>query len=143
MSNRSLRVLFISHAYVVGVNQGKLDAIAKTGIEVGLLAPSNWKALEWNRLLKLEQPYSNIQIYSAPVAFSGRGGGHFYNPWQVWQVINDFQPDIIQVEEEVFSLCSFEMAILSRLTGKPLVVFGWENMQRQLPFCADGLVSSC
>ena len=32
-----IRVLFVSHAYVVGVNQGKLDAIAQTReAEVGL-----------------------------------------------------------------------------------------------------------
>jgi glycosyltransferase involved in cell wall biosynthesis len=126
-----LRVLFVSHAYVVGVNQGKLDAIAKTGkVKVGLLAPSNWKAIEWNRLLELEQPYPDIQIYSAPVLFSGRGGAHFYLPWTLWQVLQDFKPDIVQVEEEVFSCCALELAIWSRLTGKSLVVFGWENMDR-------------
>lgn len=129
-----LRVLFISHAYVVGVNQGKLDAIAQVeGIEVGLLAPSNWKAIEWNRMLPLERPYPQIQIYSAPVMFTGRVGAHFYPPWVIWKVIQDFQPDLIQVEAEVFSLCAFEVAIFARMTGKPMVVFGWENQLRQLP----------
>ncbi len=146
-----LRVLFISHAYVVGVNQGKLNAIAvrhvensnaqatpkvskaqKAEVEVALLAPSNWKALEWNRRFTVETPYPDIKIYTAPVLFSGRGGAHVYNPWKIWQVVKDFQPDIIQVEQEVFSLCSLEFAIWSRITGKPLVVFGWENMERTL-----------
>ncbi len=131
---RPLKVLIVSHAYVVGVNQGKLKAIAETGVEVGLLAPSNWKASEWNRLIPLETPYSNIRIYSAPVLFSGRGGAHIYAPWKLWQVLNDFRPDIVQVEEEAFSLCAFEFAIWSRLTGKPLAIFGWENMARKLPF---------
>jgi hypothetical protein len=122
-----LRVLSIGHAYVVGVNQGKLDAIDRVeGVEVGLLAPSNWKAMEWNRWLPLERPYPNLQIYSAPVMLTGVIGGHFYAPWILWQVVRDFQPDLIHVEAEVFSLCAFEVAILARLTGKPLVVFGWE-----------------
>jgi glycosyltransferase involved in cell wall biosynthesis len=134
MLSSPLRVLFVSHAYVVGVNQGKLNAIAKTGkIKVGLLVPSNWKAIEWNRLLEVEKPYPDLQIYSAPVLFTGRGGAHFYPPWKVWQVLKDFKPDIVQVEEEVFSLCAFELAIWSRLTSKPLVVFGWENMARTFP----------
>lgn len=132
-SGRPLKVLIVSHAYVVGVNQGKLKAIAETGVEIGLLAPSNWKASEWNRLIPLETPYSNIRIYSAPVLFSGRGGAHIYAPWKLWQVLNDFRPDIVQVEEEVFSLCAFEFAIWSQLTGKPLAIFGWENIERQLP----------
>jgi|SRR5579883_232016 glycosyltransferase involved in cell wall biosynthesis len=133
-TSSSLRILFVSHAYVVGVNQGKLQAIAETGkAEVGLLAPGNWKSLEWNRLLPLETPYPKIKTYSAPVLFSGRGGAHIYAPWKIWQVLNDFRPDVVQVEEEVFSLCALELAIWSRLTGKPLVVFGWENMDRHLP----------
>ncbi len=130
----SMRVLFVSHTYVVGVNQGKLNAIAQTGnVEVGLLTPSNWKSPEWKRLMPVEQPFPNIKIYQAPVLFPGRGGAHFYSPWRIWQVLQDFQPDIIQVEEEVFSLCAFELAIWARLGDLPLVVFGWENMERQLP----------
>ncbi len=129
-----LRVLFISHAYVVGVNQGKLAAIAQVeNVEVGLLAPSNWKAREWNRSLPLERPYPNLHLYSAPVMFTGRVGAHFYAPWTIWKVLKDFKPDIIQVEAEVFSLCAFEVAIFARMTGKPMVVFGWENQIRQLP----------
>jgi glycosyltransferase involved in cell wall biosynthesis len=132
-SQDRLRVLFISHAYVVGVNQGKLNAIDQIpNIAVGLLAPSNWKALEWNRALPLEHPYPNLQLYSAPVLFTGRVGAYFYAPWTIWKVAQDFQPDIIQVEAEVFSLCAFEVAILARITGKPIVIFGWENQLRQL-----------
>lgn len=130
---RNLRVLFVSHAYVVGLNQGKLNAIAETErVEVGLLAPSNWKALEWNRLLPLEHPYPKLHLYPAPVAFAGKGGAHFYTPWDLWRVLNHFKPDIIQVEEEVFSLSTFELAIWSRFTQTPMVVFGWENQARQL-----------
>jgi glycosyltransferase involved in cell wall biosynthesis len=134
MSSSPLRVLFVSHTYVVGVNQGKLDAIAKTGkAEVGLLAPSNWKAPEWSRQLPLETPYENIKYYSAPVSYPGKGGAHTFAPGKILQVVKDFQPDVLHVELEVFSLCALEFAICSRLTGKPLVLFGWENQERRLP----------
>ncbi|NJK56818.1 MAG: glycosyltransferase family 4 protein [Pleurocapsa sp. SU_5_0] len=130
-----MRVLFISHTYVVGVNQGKLKAIADTElVEVALLAPSNWHALEWKRIIELETPFPEIKTYSASVWFSGRVGAHIYNPWKIWQVINDFKPDVIQVEEEIFSLCAFEVAFWARLFRKPMVVFGWENQLRSLPF---------
>ncbi|MBD2141677.1 glycosyltransferase family 4 protein [Anabaena sp. FACHB-1250] len=146
-NSSSIRILFVSHTYVVGINQGKLNAIASLSsrrcansvgiaeiddIEVGLLTPSNWKALEWNRHIPLETPYPHIRTYSAPVLFSGRGGAHIYPPWKIWQVLNVFRPDIVQVEEEVFSLCAYQFALWSRFTGKPLVIFGWENIDRQL-----------
>ena len=132
--SRKLRVLFISHAYVVGVNQGKLKAIADTGeVEVALFAPSNWQALEWNRLIEMETPFPEIKTYSAPVWFSGRVGAHVYNPWKIRQVINDFKPDVIQLEEEIFSLCALEVAFWAKRYDIPLVVFGWENQLRSLP----------
>ena len=133
-STRKLRVLFVTHTYVVGVNQGKLKAIADTGeVEIALLAPSNWQALEWNRTLELETPYPDIKVYPAPVLFTGRVGAYIYNPIKIWQVINDFKPDVIQVEEEIFSLSALEVAFWAKLYNKPMVVFGWENQQRSLP----------
>lgn len=135
LSQPKLRVLLVSHAYVVGVNQGKLKAIADTEeIEIALLAPNNWKALEWNRLLKLETPFDNYPTYSASVWFSGKVGAHFYSPLAIWRVVQDFQPDLIHVEEEVFSLCALEIAIFAKVLKIPISVFGWENQQRSLPY---------
>lgn len=129
----TMRVLFITHTYVVGVNQGKLDAItAIDGVTVGLVSPSNWQAREWNRPIPVERPYPKIQIYELPVIFSGRGGAYLFNPIALGQVIAEFKPDLIQVEEEVFSLVTTEVALWSKIYRLPLVVFGWENMQRQL-----------
>jgi glycosyltransferase involved in cell wall biosynthesis len=133
MISSSRRILFISHAYLVGVNQGKLKAIAQTGkVVVGLLAPSNWKALEWNRLMPLETPDADIKTYSAPVLFPGKVGAYVFTPWKLWQVLKDFKPDVVQVELEVFSLGALELAIFCRILGKPLVIFGWENIDRRL-----------
>lgn len=128
-----LRVLFISHTYVVGVNQGKLAAIAATREAiVGLLAPNPWKANQWDKYLFLENTYPEIQSYPVKVFFNGRSGAYVFSPLKLFQAIRSFQPDIIQIEEEVFSLSTFEVAILAKLLNKPIVIFGWENMDRQL-----------
>jgi len=128
-----IRVMFISHTYVVGVNQGKLEAIAATGkAEVALLTPKQWKAAEWYKEFQVEKPSDQIKFYPTPIVFSGRGGAYFYSPLAALKAIVDFRPDIIQVEEEVFSLSAFEIAIFARLLKKPVVFFGWENMDRQL-----------
>ena len=132
---RKLKVLFVSHAYIVGINQGKLNAIAQLdNVEVGLIAPNNWTAREWNRLIPLENPYPNIHLYPVPVSSPGKGGACLYSPWPVLQALKDFQPDILQVELEVFSLGAFEFALWSRWTGIPISIFGWENrIERYLP----------
>ncbi len=133
VNNLCLRVLFVSHTYVVGVNQGKLDAIAATGkADVGLLAPAKWKALEWSRTIEIENPYPRIKLHPARILFGGRVGAYFYFPWAIMHALSNLRPDVLQVEQEVFSLSAFEMAIWARLTGKPMVVFVWENMERHL-----------
>lgn len=130
-----MRTLFVSHTYVVGINQGKLSAIATTNqAEVALLVPGRWKARGWQKLYYLESTYSNINYYPAQVLLGGIGGGYFYFPFTPLQVIKKFKPDILQVEQEAFSLCALEMAICSRLTGIPLVLFVWENQERNLSF---------
>ena len=129
--SKRLRALFISHAYVVGTNQGKLAAISQHA-EVGLLVPITWRSKGWNRTLTLEKPYPSIAVYPGRVLFSGRGGAYLYNPFKIWQVIRQFKPDILQAEVEVFSLCALELAIWSRIAKIPLVIFGWENMERRL-----------
>ena len=134
-ANSCLRVLFVSHTYVVGVNQGKLDAIAATGtVEVGLLAPGKWKAIEWNQMFDLEKPYPRLQLYPARVLFPGRVGAYLYAPWAIAHALTDFRPDLVQIEQEVFSLSALEIALWARLTGKPLVLFCWENRDRHLLF---------
>ncbi|MBW4480956.1 MAG: glycosyltransferase family 4 protein [Tildeniella torsiva UHER 1998/13D] len=129
----SLRILFVSHTYVVGVNQGKLDAIAQAGAEVGLLVPQHWQAPQWNKRFEAENPYPRIALYPCPIYFEGRAGAHFYPPLAILKTIRDFKPDIIQVEEEVFSLAALEVAFWARRCHIPVVLFGWENRDRQLP----------
>lgn len=131
-NNSKIRVLFIGHTYVVGVNQGKLHAITQTGeVEVALLVPQKWHASQWIKHV-IEYPYPEIQVYPVQVWFEGIGGAYLYPPLTIRNAILDFKPDLIQVEEEVFSLSSFEIALFARLMNKPLVFFGWENMDRVL-----------
>jgi glycosyltransferase involved in cell wall biosynthesis len=128
-----LRVLFISHTYVVGVNQGKLAAIANAiSNSVGLLAPARWRATSWQQLFTLEEDYSTINYFPANVFLNGRTGGYIYALGGLLKAFRQFQPNILQIEEEVFSLSTFQMAILARLTHTPLSVFGWENQEPNL-----------
>lgn len=128
-----LRILFVSHTYVLGINQGKLDAIIKTNLAtLGLLVPDPWKAQGWRQTFDLEKPYAEIQYFPSKVIFNGRTGAFLFSLWATLRAIREFKPDLLHVEEEVFSLSTFQMAILARLMRVPMAVFGWENQDRQL-----------
>jgi len=137
MCNRQerIRVLFVGHTYLVSVNQRKLDALARTGVvDVALLAPERWKQRDWNRIFELERPFGTIRIFPAPVLFNGIAGAYLYDPLAVCKAISRFRPDIVQVEQEVFSLCALQLALIAKLYRRPVVFFGWENLDRSLSF---------
>jgi glycosyltransferase involved in cell wall biosynthesis len=135
MNQKFLRILFVGHTYIVGVNQKKLDVLARdSGIEVGLLVPREWQSPEWRRAQTIEEPFNTFKIFPSSILFSGRSGAYIYHPAAVRRVIQDFRPDILQVEQEVFSLSAFEMAIAARIYGIPLSIFCWENIEKVLPF---------
>lgn len=131
MGGRRLRVLFVSHTYVVGVNQRKLHALAaREGIEVGLLAPARWRA--WGRRFDLERPYPEVRVYGIPVWLEGRRSGYFFAPWTLRRILAEFRPDLVQVEGEAFAIVAWEVAALARLARAPVAVFCWENIDLPL-----------
>jgi glycosyltransferase involved in cell wall biosynthesis len=127
-----LRVLVVGHTYTVGINQQKLHALANTSqVEIGLLVPARWRDRDWRTDKRLERPYTSFILFPARVWFGGRGGAYLFPPWTVLKAIRQFKPDLIQVEQEVFSLSAFQMALTSRWHRLPLVVFCWENMEKK------------
>jgi glycosyltransferase involved in cell wall biosynthesis len=130
-----LRVLVASHTYVVGVNQAKLEAVSAIGgVSVGLLVPRAWKSRDWSRQLSLEGPPASVWTMATSTWFSGSVGAYIFPPWRAAQAIREFRPDIIQVEQEAASLAALEIGCLAAVTKSPLVVFGWENVNKSLPW---------
>lgn len=127
------RVLVVGHSYVIGMNQRKIDVAAALGrVDLALLVPTSWKVRAWKRRLLLERPFTSFAVYPARVWLEGRSGGYVYPPSALFRAMYDFRPDLIHVEQEVFALSTAQLAFCARLVGKPLVVFGWENVDRRL-----------
>jgi glycosyltransferase involved in cell wall biosynthesis len=124
------RVLIVSHAYVVGVNQQKVEALSQDkNLEITLLTPTTWKApLRETSLEKTSDPNYLIKSFS-PIA-SGNNDRFFFPPLRVLKLIRDFKPDIIHVEEEPWSLSLIEFMLLGKIFGAKIVFFTWENLSR-------------
>lgn len=128
------KILIVGFSYTVDVYQHKLYSIAQLGeVEIGVLAPSNWFMSEWNKRLILKQRYSGYTLFPVDVNFlNGVKGGFLYPFLETYRAICKFKPDIIHVEQEVFSLSTFQMVIFSLLLNIPMTVFCWENIQKSL-----------
>jgi len=130
------RVLFVSFSYVIDVYQSKLKACFETGsVEVALLSPAFWKFPEWRRIFYLKKNYSEIKFYPAKIYFfNGRGGAFLYPVFTLIKAFLDFKPEIIYVEQEVFSLATFEIALIAHALKIPIAIFCWENIDKNLFF---------
>lgn len=137
MSTSAGRILFVGHTYITNVAQKKLDVLSQHGIAIGLLAPSNWvfkDGLFSGQTQPLESAYDSFKIYPAPVMRSGHIASHLYFPGAIFKALISFHPDIVQVEQEVYSYTAAQVALAAKLLGKKVVVFGYENLDRKLHF---------
>ena len=126
-------MLVVGHTYVVGLNQGKLAAIARSGkVEVGLLAPERWPATEWGTTQRLETPFSEIRTFPCKVRFAGRVGAHFYPARTLRETLTRFRPHLVHIEQEAFSVSAFQVARAARKGGIPVSLFCWENVDKPM-----------
>jgi len=130
----AISVLFIGHTYLTRISQKKLKALQEIGCRVGVLVPSNWR--DRGPLLRgihfQPQRLEGITLYSAPVIRSGHIASHLYVPGVISSLIHSFKPDIVQVEQEIYSYASAQAALAGKVSGKKVIVFGWENLDRRL-----------
>jgi hypothetical protein len=86
MSER-IRVLIAGHTYVVAANQGKLEALAALGVEVGILVPERWRDRMISREFCFEHGAGSFQAFPARVPFAGRGGAYVFPPRVIRQAV--------------------------------------------------------
>ena len=129
------RVLVVGHCYALRINQQKLNALARRCAAVGLLAPSNWRnlnGLDEGQRFGPERGYGSFSIFPAPVVRAGHVASFLFEPAALGRALMSFKPDIVQVEQEVYSLASAQLALAAKAARRRLVVFGWENLDRPI-----------
>jgi len=130
-----MRVIVIGHSYMVDVNQKKLDCLsALKEVKVGLIAPKSWREGSWRKRFVYRPYFSSFQQYTSTVLFEGRAGAYLYPTSFLRRVFDSFQPQLVHIEQEVFALSALQLSIFARLYNLPIVVFGWENVDRPLGF---------
>lgn len=130
-----MRVLIVGHSYINQFGQEKLEAIARTGIALALLAPNNWRHLGGlfdGQPCPIEKPFDSFRVYGGPVIRPGHAASFLYAPGVVRRVLRDFRPDLVQIEQEVYSFAAAQASLAAKAAGKKVVVFSWENLDRRI-----------
>lgn len=126
-----MKILIISHAYASLNNHRKLELLSEhKDLEVGLVVPKVWPSWHGQTLSEAAARMNlTYKIYPLKTYLSGSGGKYFYQPWELFQAIREFKPDVIHLEEEPWTPVSGEVCLFNRLFWhKRLVFFTWENL---------------
>ena len=126
-----MRILLISHSYTDPGYWDKLDALGRR-VELGVVMPEAWRGT-----LHPAAPVPPIdraatwKQYRLKAAWQGRAFRYLYDPRRLDQVLAEFRPDLVHVEEEPESLSMLQVSLLRRRHDFRLVFFSWENVHPQ------------
>lgn len=126
-----MRVLMLSKACIVGIYQRKLELMAAyPDIDLRVLVPSSWR--DERGTTYLERVYTQgYELIETPVRFNGNFHLHYYPKFV--QHINNWQPDIVHLDEEPYNIATWlALRATQRISARTLF-FSWQNIARQYP----------
>lgn len=130
------RLLVVSHACVLPVNQHVYVRLAELGWNVTLVVPAYWRhCYETGRIDSRALPEFDGQFIRLPALLPGRPQRHFYGA-SATKFIRGVQPDVAFFEEETFSLAATQWSLAASRSSIPFGVQAAENLDRRLPLPA-------
>ncbi|MBI2911620.1 MAG: glycosyltransferase family 4 protein [Chloroflexi bacterium] len=125
-----MRLLLVSHTYVVPANRTKPAALAAQGIDVRVLIPNRWSDPLFDLAAATREEEAPYQLMVAPVLLAGHGRAYCFPPRRLARLLAALQPDIVHVEEELDSVVMALFGLLRSRFGYRLTCFAWENLPR-------------
>jgi glycosyltransferase involved in cell wall biosynthesis len=118
-----MKMLMVSKSSVVAAHHGKMEELAKLGVDLTLIVPSHWG----NQQLEVRQAES-YKIRVLPCWFVSNLHLHFY-PTAIWPI----DADIVYLEEEPWSLVTHQFVRLCVLARKPVIFTTWQTINKRYP----------
>lgn len=132
-----MRILFIDKTAVLEANHERYEKIAaQPGVELCVLSPVRWH--EHMRTVRAERrKHPGYQIRLGSTFWTGSYSRGFYVNG-LRRVLKEFQPEVIQLLEEPWSLFAGQAVWLAdRLTPRARIFFyTWENIYRTGTYCS-------
>lgn len=134
-----MKILVVSHSYIVELNCEKLKALArlKPEIEVTVVVPRRWRPGGVQNQIIESQAYQEGSFQVVPITnFSENNQGLLTFGAEIIGLLRKFKPDIIQVEQGAKALSYAQLIFLNKLLGLQAknLFFTWWNLPYSLKF---------
>ncbi|MCS7184479.1 MAG: glycosyltransferase family 4 protein [bacterium] len=120
-----MKLVFISHVYLVSENQKKLNALSKF-MEIFLITPNKWNDYILKEI-KMNKINVNFKYYDLPIFFCGNELRYYFK--SITLKLNKIKPDVIVVDNGI-SLVYAQTIISKKIFSKKSKIgfFTWVNM---------------
>ena len=139
-----MRILVASHTYIVDINRAKFKILAnlEPNIEVTVIVPQRWKPGGVQNKIIETQFYQEGSFKVVPISnYSQNNQGLLTFGTDIIQLLQEFQPQIIQVEQGSKSLAYAQLILLNKLLKLQAknLFFTWWNLPYQLKWPISAL----
>lgn len=131
---KTKRVLIVSHSYITPINQQKWKALAKEFPEVILLilSPQKWTSTLFKKIdakNSNNKDFKNLKFITLKTFKTGNETLYGYYPIELFNLLKNFKPEIIQVEQGDNAFSYFQCIIFSKILRlRPkFIFFTWVN----------------
>ncbi len=126
---KPIRVLTLSKPYVAASYRNKLVELSKIdGLEVGLVCPLAWGEQNYEK----DDFERRIWTRKLPILFNGKNHFHIYK--NLKNTLREFKPDIVNVEEEHYSIVTWQAYRAALSLGAKTLFYTWQNIDKSYPF---------
>jgi len=118
-----MKVLMVSKTGVVEAHHGKLRELVRMGVELTLIMPPRWGRQQTEVTAAREYKIRVTRCWFTP-----HNHFHFYAAG-----VGDIDADVVHLEEEPWSLVTFQFMRLCVKARKPVVFTTWQNVRKNYP----------
>lgn len=134
-----LKVLVIGHSLVNPLNRARIDSLARQpDLELSVVTPSAWTGRHGETYdLTAAPAHPGYALIPHPVYFRGENQQHLYlYAGGLSRIVARENPDLLHIEEEAYSLVTFQLALLALWRRLPFVITSFQNIvkERPIPF---------
>ncbi|MCJ7547016.1 MAG: glycosyltransferase family 4 protein [Deltaproteobacteria bacterium] len=117
----------VSKALVTAAYHNKLRELADLGVDLHLIVPPSWGG----QTLEVEKG-DGYEIYPTRIILSGRNHFHVYR--NLYETMKRIKPDVVHIDEEHYSIVTYQVMRLSNRIGSRSLFFTWQNIYKKYPF---------
>jgi len=128
-----MRAVIVSHTYIDPATRGKLKALAGLGCTLSVAVPARWSPTARGAVLSAAWGNDGgVRLVPIPVS-ADRGEGVRWQAKELYRMLSDFRPDIVQIEAEAWTPAAATVSARAAKLGLITTLFGWESVARSYP----------